>query len=66
MSMNYSEFIRQLATDPASQDPVFLRARQSSPEFIQAAAESDQFEHRIRRALAVPTPQDLLPDLKAH
>ena len=34
MSMNFSEFIRQLGAEPRSQDPEFLRARQSSPEFL--------------------------------
>ncbi len=64
MYMNFSEFKRQLGADPASQDPAFLRARQSSPEFIQAAAESDLFEHRLHRALALPAPQDLLHNLQ--
>jgi hypothetical protein len=64
MYMNFSEFKRQLGTDPASQDPAFLRARQSSPEFIRAAAESDRFEHRLHRALALPAPPDLLHSLQ--
>jgi len=62
--MDYSEFIRQLGTDPASRDPAFLRARQSSAEFIQAAAESDLFERRLRHALAVDAPPDLASCLK--
>jgi hypothetical protein len=64
MSMNYSEFRRQLGTDPGSRDPAYLRARQSSVEFIQAAAESDLFERRLRRALAVDAPPDLVSCLK--
>jgi hypothetical protein len=64
MYMNFSEFKRQLGADPASQDPAFLRARQSSPEFIQAAAESDLFEHHLHCALALPAPQDLLHSLQ--
>lgn len=64
MYMNFFEFRRQLGTDPASQDVAFLRARQSSPEFIQAAAESDRFERRLHRALALPAPQDLLHSLQ--
>ncbi len=64
MYMNFSEFRRQLGTDPTNQAPAFLRARQSSAEFIQAAAESDRFEHRLSRALALPVPQDLLHHLQ--
>lgn len=62
--MNYSEFIRQLGADPASQDPAFLRARESSPEFTRAAAESNRFEHQLSQALTLSAPQDLLPGLK--
>jgi len=61
--MNYSEFIRQLGADPASQDPEFLLARDSSPEFSRAAAESDRFERQLRLALGISAPQDLLPGL---
>ena len=64
MSMNLSEFIRQLGTDPNSQDPQFLRVRDSAPEFIRATRESAQFEHKLARAIAVPVPMSLLADLK--
>jgi hypothetical protein len=64
MSMNYSEFVRQLGTDPASQDPAFLLARQSSPQFVRAAAESDRFEKDLRRALQAEVPADLLERLQ--
>lgn len=64
MSMNLSEFIRQLGTDPDSRDPEFLRVRHSAPEFIQAADESAQFERKLARALAVPVPVNVLADLK--
>ena len=62
--MTYSEFIRQLGVDPANQDPAFLRARESSPEFGRAAAESDRFEHQLGQALTLSEPQNLLPSLK--
>lgn len=62
--MNYSEFKQKLGSDPASQDPEFLRARHSSPEFIQAALESDRFERALKRAAGTPAPADLLPRLK--
>ncbi len=64
MSMNLSEFIRQLGADPNSQDPEFLRVRNSAPEFIQAANESAQFERKLGRALAVSVPVNVLADLK--
>ena len=64
--MNHTEFIRQLGVDPGSQDPVFLRARESSPEYIQAAAESNRFEKRLSRAFAVNPPANLLPGLKEN
>jgi Protein of unknown function (DUF3379) len=65
MSMNLTEFIRQLATDPDSQDPEFLRARSSAPEFVAAASESARFETRLRRAVSVPVPTDWLAELHA-
>jgi len=64
MSMNLSEFIRQLGTDPNSQDPEFLRVRDSAPEFVQAANESTQFERKLARAVAVPVAPNVLADLK--
>jgi Protein of unknown function (DUF3379) len=66
MSMNLSEFIRQLATDPDSQDPEFLRARSSAPEFVAAASESARFETRLRWAVSVPVPADWLAELRAR
>jgi hypothetical protein len=64
MSMNFSEFKRWLGSDPGSQDPEFLRARESSPEFAAAAAESERFERSLQRALALPAPQGLTDRLK--
>jgi hypothetical protein len=62
--MNLAEFIRQLGADPASQDPEFLRARDSAPEFVAAAKESARFEQRLGRALALPVAESLLAELK--
>jgi len=59
MSMNFSEFIRQLGAEPRSHDPEFIRARQSSPEFLQAAEEADAFEEKLARAMVLPLPDDL-------
>jgi len=65
MSMNFSEFKQQLGADPASQDADFLRARESAPEFVEAAAQADQFERQLRAALAVREPDNLLKELAA-
>lgn len=62
--MNFFEFKHQLGVDPASRDPEFLRARESSPEFIQAATESDRFESRLSQAFDVTVPSDLLISMK--
>lgn len=63
MSMNFSEFIRQLGAEPHSQDPEFLRARQSSPEFLQAAQEADAFEKKLTRAMDLPLPADMMESI---
>jgi len=63
MSMDYSEFLLRLGADPDNQDPEFLRAREASPEFQQAAQESIAFEALLTRAVTVPAPDDLLNDL---
>jgi len=63
MSMNFSEFIRQLGAEPRSQDPEFLRARQSSPEFLQAAEEADTFEEKLTRAVDLQLPDDLMENI---
>jgi hypothetical protein len=60
MYMNYSEYTRLLGADPRNRDPEFLRARDSSPEFREAALEADRFESRLERALAVEPPADLV------
>ncbi len=63
--MNFSDFKRLLGAEPGSRDPEFLRARESSPEFREAAAESDRLERRLRQALEVPVPEGLVDGLKA-
>ncbi len=63
MSMNFSEFIRQLGAEPRSQDPEFLRARQSSPEFLQAAEEADAFEEKLTRAMDLQLPDDMMESI---
>jgi len=63
MSMNFSEFIRQLGAEPLSQDPSFLRARSSSPEFHQAAEEADAFEKKLTRAMDLQLPEDIMKNI---
>ncbi len=63
MSMNFSEFIRQLGAEPRSRDPEFLRARQSSPEFLQAAKEADAFEEKLARAMDLQLPDDMMESI---
>lgn len=65
MSMDSTEFKRLLGADPRSQDPGFLRARDSTPEFRAAAAEADRFEDLLERALAADVPAELTGDLLA-
>ncbi len=65
MSMDFSEFIRQLGADPGNRDPEFLRARQSSPEFLQAAEEAGALEEKLARAIDLPVPDDLLESILA-
>lgn len=62
--MDFSEFRRLLAADPRNQDPAFLQARASSPEFRDAAAGADRFEERLERALALEVPPDLLERIR--
>jgi hypothetical protein len=64
MSMNFSEFIRQLGAEPHSQDPEFLRARQSSPEFLEAAEQADVFEEKLTRAMNLPLSEDIKANLQ--
>ncbi len=60
MSMNFSEFIRQLGAEPRSRDPDFLRARRTSPEFLRAAEKADAFEEKLDRAMDLRLPDDLM------
>ncbi len=63
MSMNFSEFIRQLGAEPRSQDPEFLRARQSAPEFRQAAEDADVFEEKLTRAMDLQLPEGMMESI---
>jgi hypothetical protein len=65
MSMDYSEFKRLLGADPASRDPDFLAARNSSPEFEQAARAADEFERKLNHALRIAAPEDMLGSILA-
>ena len=60
MSMSFSEFKKLMGADPGNRDPETLRARRSGPEFEAAAAEAEAFEKKLRGALHVQPPADLL------
>jgi hypothetical protein len=63
--MNFSEFKRRLGAEPLSGDPEIKRARESSPEFEQAAVEAERFEKKLERAVSVSVPDNLLNELQA-
>ena len=57
--MNLLEFKRRLMTDPGDRSPEMRKARSQDDEFAAAAAESDHFEHALKRSLDVPAPPGL-------
>jgi hypothetical protein len=57
--MKLVEFKRRLMTDPADRSPEMREARTRTGEFADAAADSDHFEHALRRAAGVPAPPGL-------
>jgi len=60
--MNFSEFKKRIGAEPLSRDPEILRARQSGPEFEQAAADAEAFEQQLGKALELPGPGDAFLD----
>lgn len=64
--MNLLEFKRRLMTDPGDRGAGMRDARKSGSEFAAAAAESDQFEALLRRALEVPVPHALGESIVLH
>jgi hypothetical protein len=52
--MNLVDFKRLLGAEPWNRDPETLRARNSGPEFEQAAEEVETFERKLQAALEVP------------
>jgi hypothetical protein len=63
--MDFSEFKRLLGADPRSRDPEFLRARASSAEFEQEAAEADRLEALLDRAVSLPLPEGLMSEIRS-
>jgi hypothetical protein len=61
--MDFSEFQRQLGADPNNQEAEFIHARQSGPEFEQAAEEARVLEENIARAVQIPAPENLVSEL---
>ena len=64
MSMNFSELKRLIGADPWNRDPETLRARNSAPEFEQAAQDAEAFEQKLQSALHLQAPGDLLADIQ--
>jgi hypothetical protein len=64
--MNFTEFKKLMGADPLNQDQETLRARDSGPEFQQAAADALAFEQKLTTALQLPVDSDdLLADILA-
>jgi hypothetical protein len=57
--MKLAEFKRRLMTDPGDRSPDMREARARGGEFAEAAADSDHFEHALKRAVNVPAPPGL-------
>ncbi len=64
MYMNFSEFKKLIGADPLNRDSETLRARNSAPEFEDAAAEAEAFEEKLQSALLIQPPADLLDSIK--
>ena len=65
MSMNFSEFKKLINADPWSTNPEVVKARESAPEFEQAALDAQALDRKIRMAVSVPAPAGLLDEIKA-
>lgn len=65
MSMKFSDFKKLIGADPWNRDPETLRARNSSPEFEEAATAAESFEGKLQSAVNVEAPADLLDNIKA-
>ena len=65
MSMNFSEFKRLLGAEPRGRDSAFRLARDSSPEFAQAAADAEAFEEKLECAAHISCPDGLEDELIA-
>ncbi len=57
--MNNTDFQSLLETNPTSQDPAFVAAREKDPKLRRAWSEAMQFEADLAEALRVPVPPDL-------
>jgi hypothetical protein len=57
--MNSTDFQSILETEPRSQDPDFIAAREKDPKLRRAWSEAMQFEADLAEALRVPVPPDL-------
>ena len=64
MSMNFSEFKKMIGADPRNRDAAVVQARESNPEFEDAATEAEVFEDKLEAALNIQPPADLLDEIK--
>jgi len=62
--MNFSEFKKLMGADPGNRDPDTVRARHSGPEFEAAALDAEAFEKKLRTALHIQPPADLLQQIQ--
>jgi hypothetical protein len=62
--MNFSEFKKLMGADPGNRDPETLSARHSAPEFEAVAADAEVFEEKLKGALNIQPPSDLLSQIK--
>jgi hypothetical protein len=61
--MNFSEFKRLLGAEPFNRDPKTLHARNSAPEFEQAAREAEAFERKLQRAVKISVDEFMLDEI---
>lgn len=60
MSMNFSEFKNLMGADPLNREPETLLARNSGPEFEQAATEAEAFEQKLQAVMRFPVDAESL------
>jgi len=62
--MNFSEFKKLIWADPGNREPDTLRARQSAPQFEAAALDAETFDKKLKAAVRISPPADLLQQIQ--